>query len=304
MNTALSLNASNKVAAIVVTYNRKKLLLKNIKALQAQTCKNKLDILIIDNASTDGTYELIKALIDDEEIIYFNTHKNLGGAGGFNFGMRKAAELGYKYMWIMDDDTIPTVTALENLLIEDKKLKGNYGFLSSRVLWKDGNICKMNVQKINKWKRLTNFKSEVNVQYASFVSLFIPTKVVKKVGLPYKEFFIWSDDWEYTRRISQKYICKYVPNSVVNHWSGSNVGADIVDAPQDRINRFKYLFRNDVVLYRLDGFEGKMYLNLRIIKYVVKILVKGKNKKQRLHIMFSALKKGKSFYPQIDYIRE
>ncbi|NRN79252.1 GalNAc(5)-diNAcBac-PP-undecaprenol beta-1,3-glucosyltransferase [Lactobacillus helveticus] len=293
---------NNKVAAIVVTYNRKKLLKKNIRALLAQTYKNFLDILVIDNASTDFTKEAIQQYINNKDIIYINTGKNLGGAGGFNFGMRKAAELNYKFMWIMDDDTIPTPTALEELIKEDKKLNGNYGFLSSKVLWKDNSVCKMNIQKRTKWRRIHNFETTQNIQYASFVSFFIPTKVVKKMGLPYKEFFIWSDDWEYSRRISKKYTCRYVPDSIVKHWCNSNVGADIVDAPANRINRFSYLFRNDVVLYRLDGLEGSFYLNLRTIKYIIKILLKGNNKKQKLHIMFSALKKGKNFYPVIEYI--
>lgn len=293
---------NNKVAVVVVTYNRKKLLQKNIKALLAQTYKNILDILVIDNASTDSTKESIQQYINNKDIIYINTGRNLGGAGGFNFGMRKAAELDYKYMWIMDDDTIPTPTALEALIKEDKKLNGNYGFLSSKVLWKDNSICKMNIQKKSKWKRLHNFENIQNIQYASFVSFFIPTKVVKKVGLPYKEFFIWSDDWEYSRRISKQYQCKYVPTSVVNHFSSSNVGADIVDASAERINRFSYLFRNDVVLYRLDGLEGKVYLDLRTAKYILKILFKAKNKKQKFDVMFTALKKGKSFYPNIEYV--
>lgn len=293
---------NNKVAAIVVTYNRKKLLKKNIRALLAQTYKNFLDILVIDNASTDFTKEAIQQYINNKDIIYINTGKNLGGAGGFNFGMRKAAELNYKFMWIMDDDTIPTPTALEELIKEDKKLNGNYGFLSSKVLWKDNSVCKMNIQKRTKWRRIHNFETTQNIQYASFVSFFIPTKVVKKMGLPYKEFFIWSDDWEYSRRISKKYTCRYVPDSIVKHWCNSNVGADIVDAPANRINRFSYLFRNDVVLYRLDELEGSFYLNLRTIKYIIKILLKGNNKKQKLHIMFSALKKGKNFYPVIEYI--
>lgn len=293
---------NNKVAAVVVTYNRKQLLQKNIKALLAQTYKKFLDILIIDNASTDSTKESIQHYIDNKDVIYINTGKNLGGAGGFNFGMRRAVELNYKFMWIMDDDTVPTPTALEELLKEDKKLNGDYGFLSSKVLWKDNSICKMNIQKRTKWQRMRNFDNIQNIQYASFVSFFVPTNVVKKVGLPYKEFFIWSDDWEYSRRISKHYKCKYVPTSVVNHLSNSNVGADIVDAPAERIDRFSYLFRNDVVLYRLDGLEGKIYLDLRTVKYILKILFKAKNKKQKFNVMFTALKKGKSFYPDIEYV--
>ena len=55
-----------KTAAIVVTYNRKELLLQNIEALLKQTVRNQLEIVIIDNASTDGTFEAIKRYVDKE----------------------------------------------------------------------------------------------------------------------------------------------------------------------------------------------------------------------------------------------
>ena len=191
----------NKTAAVVVTYNRIELLKECIAHLQAQT--SVADIFIIDNASTDGTGELFSAA--QEGILYFNTGTNLGGAGGFNYGMRKACELGYEFVWVMDDDTLPEPTALEKLLEADEKLGGNYGWLSSLVLWKDGSPCKMNIQKITKWRPLKSFNEISEVQYASFVSLLLKSDTIKKYGLPYKEFFIWGDDWEYTRRISKKY---------------------------------------------------------------------------------------------------
>ena len=127
-----------KVAAIVVTYNRKELLRECLQALLAQTIPD-LDILLIDNASTDGTKEYITDIVEENPSIrYMNTGSNLGGAGGFHCGLKKAYERGYDYMWIMDDDTIPYPDALEQLFVADKRLKGRYGFLSSGVLWADG----------------------------------------------------------------------------------------------------------------------------------------------------------------------
>ena len=92
-----------KVAATVITYNRKALLAECVKALLCQSVS--CDIIIIDNASTDGTGEMVRAIVDPR-ISYINTGSNLGGAGGFNYGMRKAVEAGYDYGWLMDDDTI------------------------------------------------------------------------------------------------------------------------------------------------------------------------------------------------------
>lgn len=80
-----------KIAAVVVTFNRKEYLVKNIEALLAQV-NAPMDILIIDNASTDGTEETIRHYMDAGQILYENTGENLGGAGGFNFGIRRAYE--------------------------------------------------------------------------------------------------------------------------------------------------------------------------------------------------------------------
>lgn len=120
----------NETLAIVVTYNRKELLKKCIHHLLNQTIQ-KLDILIVDNASTDGTGELVQNLYcENERIHYENMGNNLGGAGGFAYGIKWAVMQGYDYLWIMDDDTIPENNALEEFIKKDHLLK--------RKLW---NFC-------------------------------------------------------------------------------------------------------------------------------------------------------------------
>ncbi len=287
-----------KVVAIVVTYNRKKLLQQCVEKLKNQT--KSLDILIIDNASTDGTEKLFND-VEDSNVKYYNTGANLGGAGGFSFGIKKAVESGYDYLWILDDDTMPTPTAVEVLLRKDKELDGEYGFLSSKALWKDDSICTMNIQKQTKWKQVRNFDVEQTVQYASFVSLFMRASIVKKVGLPYKEFFIWADDWEYTRRISKTKKSYYIPSSVVYHWCNSNVGANIITTDADRMDRFKYMYRNDVVMYRQDGFEGWLYLSIRNIVHRIRIILKSNDKGIKLALIREATTEGKKFFPKIDF---
>ena len=58
-------------------------------------------------------------IIEGHEIIYFNTGKNLGGAGGFQYGLKVAHSLGYKFYWLMDDDTFPEPGALKALIEAD-----------------------------------------------------------------------------------------------------------------------------------------------------------------------------------------
>ena len=292
------------VAAIVVTYNRKNLLLENIECLKQQSESDKLDIIIIDNASTDGTESALQPYILDKSIIYINTGSNLGGAGGFNFGISYAAKKQYKYLWIMDDDCMPEHSALKEFFDADTTLHENYGFLSSKVLWKDYSICTMNVQRKTMFENIKDFSTPlVPCVMASFVSLFIPVEVVKKFGLPIKDFFIWTDDWEYTRRISRHIPCYVVNNSVVIHKSNSNIGAHISTEVEERLDRYKYLYRNDVYLYKREGIKGFLYECVRLLFHSLKVIKDAKNNKyKRLSLIWKSTLQGFSFRPSIEYI--
>ena len=293
---------NKKAVAVVVTFNRKELLKECINALLDQDYEN-LDVLVVDNASTDGTKDYIKTELKNKRVNYVNTGSNLGGAGGFNYGLKEAYKMGYDYYWIMDDDCMVHNDSLTKLLDADAKLNGDYGFLSSKVLWKDDSICKMNVQKLKMTKWLKDFdKNYQSIVLASFVSLFLKKEVLEEFGLPIKEFFIWTDDWEFTRRISRKKKCYYISDSVVTHKSKENVGASIA-AVDDRLERFKYLYRNDCVLYRGEGLKGKILFWIRILLHKYRIFKSDKpNKKERYKIINDAIKEGKKFYPEIEYV--
>lgn len=290
------------VAVIIVTYNRKNLLIECIDSLLKQETTASLDIYIIDNASTDGTKESVRDYIDKGTILYFNTGLNLGGAGGFEFGVRQAAKGSYDYIWIMDDDTIPTHTALKELLNTAAHI-GSFGFLSSHALWTDGSICTMNVQRKDILRKLNleEFKKKlIPVEYATFVSLFVPMSVVKEVGAPIGEFFIWGDDWEYTRRISKKYKSYVVTDSKVIHKTATNIGCDISNDIPERIRRYKYGFRNMAFIRRQEGLKGRIYRWLNVAKNTMKVILKSKSaKKERLRIIYCGVKEGLSFNPQI-----
>ena len=124
------------VTAVVVTYNRLPLLRRCLAALQGQTAQG-LRVLVVDNASADGTAEYLKTLAMSGLVCRILT-ENLGGAGGFAYGMQAAAKLGCKAVWLMDDDTLPEPQALEALLAADAAMDGAYGWLSSRALAPDG----------------------------------------------------------------------------------------------------------------------------------------------------------------------
>lgn len=291
-----------KTAAIVVTYNRKNFLINNIQHLLKQE-KVDVDIIIIDNASTDGTKDFIEEYIISGQVLYVNTGLNLGGAGGFNYGIRFAYEKGYDFVWIMDDDTYPCPDSLYTLLETYKILKGQCGFLASVVLWKDGNLCKMNLPKFKHQPNKSSGKYKQIVQ-TSFVSMFIPKESIKKYGLPIKEFFIWGDDVEYSRRIALNASSYLVLSSKVLHATKSNIGSDIVH-DDERLERYRYAYRNEVYIAKNEGYKRIIYQILKVCYHFLKILLFSENDKiKKIKLILNATLEGIHFNPQIEFVED
>ena len=290
-----------KTAAIVVTYNRLPMLRRCIEALRSQT--EPCDILVIDNASTDGTAQWVTAQAD---VRYHSTGENIGGAGGFNRGLRLAMQRGYDFLWLMDDDCLPEEDALRQLHRAGQGLGGHYGWLSSVALWTDGEVCLMNRQKLVPGNAdLRQCTEPILAKEASFVSLFLQSAVVETVGLPIREFFIWGDDVEYTRRIAVRFgrLGYVVPRSRVIHAMASNSGSNLAIDDVTRIPRYRYAFRNENFLYRQEGWRGFAYYTAKCLVNLGRILIKAKDRRaERCKVILSCYFKGLQFNPSIEKV--
>lgn len=291
-----------RVAAVVVTYNRLPLLRQCLHALTSQNVSPDA-IWVIDNASTDGTEEAVRAL-SVPGLEYRNTGRNLGGAGGFCYGIREAALAGYDALWLMDDDTLPEPGALEALLRADTQLKGKYGWLSSRALAPDGSDQPMNRQRKTPYTDVESFSGEqIPAVMASFVSLFLRTETIRRYGLPIAEFFIWSDDWEYTRRISRDVLGYVIPQSRVIHAMKNPGTVNIATDAASRWDRYRYFYRNDVVLYRREGIRGWLWLLAKDLWHTLQVLRDPRGqKRKRIVIIWSGFAAGMRFAPPISYL--
>lgn len=189
----------DRVCAVIVTYNRKELLRECLQAVLSQT-RPPDHVLVVDNASTDGTREMLREEFPQVEVLALP--ENQGGAGGFHEGMKKAYEEGCDWIWVMDDDTIPTPSALQALL-QGKECLEQQGIhpdaIGSKVLWTDGRLHPMNVPWPKPFSSLKGCLVQ-KVAFLSFVSVIISRAAVTRKGLPKKEFFIWNDDLEYLLR--------------------------------------------------------------------------------------------------------
>ncbi len=296
-----------KCAEIVVTYNRKKLLEENINALLEQSYKNH-DIFIIDNASTDGTKEMINKY-KDKRIKYFNTGKNIGGAGGFSFGIREALLKEYDYIWLMDDDSIPNEKALESLINKAALLNDDFSYLASLVYWTDGNLLQMNVPEINIKNKMDLQLDSISknkiipIGTSSFVGCFVNAKYSRVIGLPIREFFIYGDDVEYTGRLLKENKAFLDLDSIIIHKAPTNKGADISTDTEDRLQRYYYQSRNGMYIARKTNTRLKRLLV--ILKRTGKIILKSKNKKiRRIWLLYKGSIAGVFFNPKIEFVKK
>mgnify|MGYP000574976727 CR=1 FL=1 len=210
------------IVSIVVTHNRKKLLLNCLELLIKQTLGT--DILVIDNASTDGTEKTLKitGIIDDKRIHYVYLDKNTGGAGGFYHGLRYAFEKGWKWFWLMDDDAEPMHNALEEIFRSAKDRHHIYG--SAAVSNTDGGcmlcfptkiISPSKIEIVEKYEDLSTVDQ---VAWLPFLGLLVNRSIIEKIGFPDKTLFIRNDDIEYAEKAKRKGIKSYlVKKSVIQH---------------------------------------------------------------------------------------
>jgi len=209
------------VWAIVVTHNRREMLGLCLAALARQS-RAPDRVLVVDNASSDGTAAMVERDHPGVELLALS--ENEGGAGGFHEGMRRAHAGGAEWMWLMDDDTIARPEALAELLAALVQLGGSDPptLLASKVVWRDGRVHPMNFPHPERarMERIVDGAERglMPLRVASFVSLLVHRGVVDRHGLPLKHFFIWSDDVEYTSRVVLSGERAYlVPTSVALH---------------------------------------------------------------------------------------
>ena len=248
------------VCTVVVTYNRRALLHECLGALEAQT-RRADRVLVVDNASTDGSPEMVREEHPAAELLELET--NLGSAGGFAAGMRAAHAGGADWLWLMDDDTIPSPTALEALLAARERLEGFAEplLLSSRVVWSDGRLHPMNMQVFKRDPAhylACCERGVLPVRTATWVSLLVHREAVERCGVPLEHFFIWSDDVEYTARLTRHGPTGFaVPASVAEHRTKS-----AHTAVTESGDRFYFHVRNFTRLLRGDSFGPAEKLSL------------------------------------------
>lgn len=238
----------SRVTAVVVAYNRRDLLVEVLDALARQS--RPVDaIVVVNNASTDDTSQVVRDA--EREITLIELTHNTGGAGGFAVGMAAAvARHNPDWIWVMDDDTVPTEDALLGLMNAATHYpEPRLAAVGSRVEWMDGAEHPMNTPRPNPFadaaeKKAADAVGAMPVRSLSFVSSMYRADVVRKVGYPIADYFLWNDDFEFSTRVLLGRRGLSTPASVVVHKTVRRGAAD--DDPGER---FRFEVRNKIWMF-------------------------------------------------------
>jgi len=215
MNTQKNMQKTNElpfVEIIIVTWNKKKDIIKLLTQLQEISYPTKrYHTTVVDNHSTDGTCEEIKKKFPLLNLI--ESEKNLGGAGGFNTGMRWIINNSPEadFMWLLDNDVQIEKFTLK-YLVKTMEIYQDAAVCGSRIMnianqaelveagafidYKKGGIVR-NLDTKGRQEKV------FSVDYVAACSLLARVSAVKKMGLWHEKLFIYWDDLEWGVRFKK-----------------------------------------------------------------------------------------------------
>jgi len=223
-----------KVAAIIVTWNKRKdvcAVIKDIESLDLQNIS--LDIFVVDNASQDGTQNYLE--LHYPHIKVLQTGKNLGGSGGFSQGMNFVSNLDYQYIWLLDNDVRLDPYALVPL-VETLNRYAEVGLVGSQIRKLDNPDI---IQEIGSYihepkahlqtyfgnspvqssAEILNSKNYLTVDICAAASLLFRREIIHQIGV-FENYFLHFDDVEWCLRAKQfGWVIAAHPASIIWHCS-------------------------------------------------------------------------------------
>jgi GT2 family glycosyltransferase len=292
------------IASVTVAYNGVKVLPSHLDGLKEQS--RELDeIIIVDNASTDTTSELLKAKYP--KVTVLNQPENGGVGGGFAVGLAYAAiQKQYDWIWLFDQDSVPKPDALEVLLSALQRLENaaSTAILAPVGVNEESDLAYSGHVWRNGLRPVTGKPAEHEICFVDAVissGTLIRREAVEKIGLPRADFFMDFVDYEYCLRLRhQGYTIAVVPASRIDHAIGNPLKVTAFGLHKVWTShppwREYYMTRNQIftVWNYCPDWKARSATMLQLLSHSIALLLFGKRKLACLKMIFRGVSDGLS----------
>ncbi|KNY29646.1 glycosyltransferase family 2 protein [Pseudobacteroides cellulosolvens] len=295
------MNNNPLVFIIVLNYNGLKDTIECIKSLEQISYKN-YKVIVVDNASTDGSEEVLTGKFPD--VIFIKTKENLGYAGGNNIGIKHAMDNNADYICIINNDVVVEQSFLEPIISKMESDK-TIGIAGSKVceysdrtkIQSTGSILHLsrgNVYQINTGAYSSQVTEDLEVDYISGSCLVARRKLLENVGLIPEVYFLFYEENEWCLRAWRAgYKVKCICNSEIYHKGSSTI---------DKISGIKeyYMIRNNIIFVKRNApwLTYKLFISRRMLRMAYNSMIgvlKGKINKNAIKAFIDGMKYKKGY---------
>jgi GT2 family glycosyltransferase len=250
-----------KISAVIVTFNNVEMLENLLEDIYMQR-RFPDDVIVIDNASWDYTENMVRS--NYPKVRYVKLIENLGSAGGYHEGIKLATESS-DFIYTLDDDVRLNPDTLSEIL------KGFY------------QLEKSSPSRIGAVRSVGKGHPEdvpTKLDICPWRGTLFKTSIVREVGLPSPDYFLYGEDLEYSLRLAKKGYCFYwIPESICQERYRDRDGKTHVEifgkrsvCYQDPF-RLYYAFRNEISIYKQYHLVFKMFHTFMYAAKVVLLIL-------------------------------
>jgi rhamnopyranosyl-N-acetylglucosaminyl-diphospho-decaprenol beta-1,3/1,4-galactofuranosyltransferase len=217
------------------------------------------EVIVIDNASRDHTETVVKG--NYPEVNYIRLRENMGSAGGYHEGIRRAAKSS-DFIYTLDDDVRLNPDTLAEIIrgfrLLEKSLPCGIGAVRS--------VGERHPEIV-----------PTQLDVFSWRGTLLKTDIIKEAGLPFQDYFLYGEDLEYSLRIAKKGYCFYwIPTSICQERHRDQDGKTHAEVFGKRHVRYRdsfrlyYAFRNETHVYLHYHRVLKLFL---AVMYALKVII-------------------------------
>lgn len=228
------------VSIIIVSYNTKEMLSECLRSIRGKTEGVEYEVIVVDNASSDGTVEMLRR--EFPEVVLIETGSNLGFGKANNIGMDAADG---KYMLLLNSDTLLMGNAVKDFYDKAESMKRNgrkIGVIGTILTGVDDQTChsygrfitpRTEIREVlAKYFRFLKSESntrpamiagEKRVDYVTGADMFVPRSVYEDTGGFDPDFFMYCEEVDWQKRMEEKGLERIVtPTSGIKHLEGGS----------------------------------------------------------------------------------